>query len=232
MKAVILAGGFGKRLRPLTEKLPKPMLPVADKPILYWQLKWLKHHGIRDVVLCVGYLREKVQEKIEDGRRYGVKVSYVVEEEPLGTGGALMNAHDALSDEEVFLMINGDILTDLNPLQVASAINEAVGAIALVPLPSPYGIVNFDSEGKIRAFVEKPKIKGSWINAGVYAFTQEIFNYLPQKGDVERTAFPRLAEEGKLRAATFPDSFWISIDSHKDLEEASKRVPNVPVFKE
>ncbi|NPA99038.1 MAG: nucleotidyltransferase family protein, partial [Crenarchaeota archaeon] len=118
MMAVILAGGFGKRLRPYTEEIPKPLVRVADRPILEHQIEWLKQYGFNEFVLLVGYRKEKIIEHIGSGGRLGVKVTYVVEDEPLGTGGAIKNAEHILSKEEKFLVINGDILTNLNPLKL------------------------------------------------------------------------------------------------------------------
>jgi len=234
MKAVILAGGYGKRLRPFTETTPKPLLPVAGRGIIEWQIKWLKHYGIDEIVICAGYLKEKIIEQIGNGSRYGVKVGYVVEEEPLGTGGALKNAEHILKNEASFLVLNGDVLTDFNPMELVEDLrDDFVGAMALVHLPSPFGVVNFDQKTmKIVSFVEKPRISEYWINAGVYAFKSEIFNYLPESGDIERIVFPKLAEEGRLRAHLFESCVWMSIDSHKDLEEASKIIPNLDIFKE
>jgi len=234
MKAVILAGGYGKRLRPFTETTPKPLLPVAGRGIIEWQIKWLKYYGIDEIVICAGYLKEKIIEQIGNGSRYGVKVGYVVEEEPLGTGGALKNAEHILKNEASFLVLNGDVLTDFNPMELVEDLrDDFVGAMALVHLPSPFGVVNFDQKTmKIVSFVEKPRISEYWINAGVYAFKSEIFNYLPESGDIERIVFPKLAEEGRLRAHLFESCVWMSIDSHKDLEEASKIIPNLDIFKE
>ncbi|MCD6236283.1 MAG: nucleotidyltransferase family protein [Thaumarchaeota archaeon] len=234
MKAVILAGGYGKRLKPLTETTPKPLLPIAGKGIIEWQIKWLKHYGVDEVIICAGYLKEKIIERVGNGSRYGVKVGYVVEEEPLGTGGALKNAEHILKKEDSFLVLNGDVLTDFNPLALIDDLEDGyVGAMALVHLPSPFGIVHFDQKTmKIKSFTEKPRISEYWINAGVYAFKPEIFDYLPESGDIERTAFPKLAEEGKLKAHLFESCIWMSIDSHKDLEEASKIIPRLDIFKE
>jgi len=233
MKAVILAGGYGKRLRPYTENTPKVLLPVADKSILEWQLNWLKHYGLAEILICAGYLKEKIIAEIGSGVKYGVKVGYVVEDEPLGTGGALKNAEHILRNEEKFIVVNGDILTDLDPRVLLDSLDEGyLGAIALVQLPSPFGIVKFDPESlRILSFVEKPRISEYWINAGVYAFRGDVFDYVPEKGDIEKTALPELALRGALKAYLFKESFWMSIDSHKDLEEASKRVPSLEIFK-
>lgn len=224
MKAVVLAGGYGKRLRPYTEKVPKHLLEVAGKPLIVWQFEWLKKHGITDIIICAGYLKEKTLEVIGSGQKYGVNVGYAVEDEPLGTGGALLNTSHLLDNEEKFIVVNGDILTDLNPLTVAEALHDdLVGCIALVPLQSPFGVIDFNINSySITKFREKPIIEGYWINAGVYAFNAKVFKWLPKKGQIEEDTFPKLAFKGLLRAVPFKGCFWKSIDSHKDLEEVSK----------
>ena len=234
MKAVILAGGYGKRLKPYTENVPKPLLPVAGRSILEWQVRWLKHYGFEEILICAGYLKEKLVNEVGSGVKYGVRVGYVVEDEPLGTGGALKNAEHILRNDESFLLKNGDILTDLNPNELLEDLEgEYLGAIALVQLPSPYGIVKFDEKTcKVISFVEKPRLMDYWINAGVYVFKREVFDYLPERGDIEKTALPRLADDGKLKAHLFENAFWMSIDSHKDLEEASKIIPTLSIFSE
>lgn len=229
-----MAGGYGKRLKPLTDTMPKSLLPVGERSIIEWQIMWLRYYGIKDIVICAGYLKEKIIEKIGDGRKYGVEVSYVLEEEPLGTAGALKNAEDALRLEDIFIALNGDVLTDLNPIELLPDLDEdVVGVMALVNLPSPFGIVDFDPETRmIKSFREKPKLSDYWINAGIYALKKWIFDYLPKRGDIERTTFPKLAGEGKLRAHLYTSCTWVSIDSHKDLEEASKIIPTLGIFRE
>ncbi len=224
MKAVILAGGFGKRLKPLTDQRPKPMIEVLNVPIIEWQVRWLRKFGIKDCVLCVGYMRGQIFDHIGDGSKFGAKIKYSVEEEPLGTGGALKNAQDLLSDQESFLMLNGDVLTELDPNRLNLAGSHT---IALVPLRSPFGVVELDSDSKVLGFVEKPEILDRWINAGVYHFTREVFRYLPENGNIEVTALPALAKEGKLKAVKYQNVFWRSIDSHKDIEEAAKEMQAV-----
>ncbi len=220
-KAVILAGGYGKRLRPLTDTVPKPLLKVVDRPIIEWQISWLASHGIRSFVICAGYLKERLVEELGGGNHLGVKIGYVFETEPLGTAGALRNAEHLLSGEDSFLVLNGDVLTDLNPIKVLEATAVRTAAMAVVPLPSPYGIVDFDrSTGLVRGFREKPVLSDHWINAGVYAFQHEVFDEIPERGDLEREVFPSLAAKGQLSAVPFTGCFWKSIDSHKDLEEA------------
>ena len=231
MKAVILAGGLGKRLRPLTDERPKPLIEVLNIPIIEWQIKWFKKHSIDEIVICVGYLKEQIIDFIGSGTKFGVKVGYAVEEEPLGTGGALKNAESLLGGvaKDGFFMINGDILTDLHPNKLLCD-NDA--ALALVPLRSPFGVVDVDHQSKVLGFVEKPQIRDRWINAGVYYLRKDVFNYLPENGNIELTALPMMAKERKLNAVKYENSFWRSIDSHKDIEEASKELKSKEVINE
>jgi mannose-1-phosphate guanylyltransferase len=224
MKAVILAGGLGKRLRPLTDERPKPMIEVLNQPIIEWQVKWFKKFGIDEFVICVGYLKEHIIDYIGSGSKFGVKVGYAVEEEPLGTGGALKNAQSLLggTENDGFFMINGDILTDLDPNTLQDGMPSS--AIAVVPLRSPYGVIELDESSNITGFVEKPQIKDRWINAGVYYFGSEIFSYLPDSGNLEVTALPVMIKNRKVKAIRYENSFWRSIDSHKDIEEASREI--------
>ncbi len=224
MKALILAGGLGERLRPYTEKIPKPLLEVAGKPILFWQIEWLKKHNVDHIVLAVGYLGEKIEETIGDGSQFSVKVDYSYEKEKLGTGGAIKNARSFLEDAKKFFVINGDIITNINLTKLSDKVeNSVIGGIAVVPLPSPYGIIKFDeTTGVIKSFVEKPKLPDYWINAGIYILKREILDMLPDKGDIEKTTFPKLAEEKKLIAVPFNEVYWKSVDTHKDIKEAAK----------
>jgi NDP-sugar pyrophosphorylase family protein len=223
LKSVILAGGFGKRLKPLTDNRPKPMIEILDKPILEWQIKHLAKNNIKEIIICVGYLKEQIIDYISSGNKFDVHVAYTVEDEPLGTGGALKNTYSLLKDEKNgFFMINGDILTNINFLDLANGNNHS--KLALVPLKSPYGIVEFDENLNVTGFEEKPNIDGKWINAGIYFFNQEVFDYLPERGNIETTALPAMAKEQKLKAKNFENSFWKSIDSHKDIEESSKEL--------
>jgi len=223
LKSVILAGGFGKRLKPLTDNRPKPMIEILDKPILEWQIKHLAKNNIKEIIICVGYLKEQIIDYISSGNKFDVHVAYTVEDEPLGTGGALKNTYSLLKDEKNgFFMINGDILTNINLLDLANENNHS--KLALVPLKSPYGIVEFDENLNVTGFEEKPNIDGKWINAGIYFFNQEVFDYLPERGNIETTALPAMSKEQKLKAKNFENSFWKSIDSHKDIEESSKEL--------
>jgi len=139
----------------------------------------------------------------------------------LGTGGAIKNAEFFITDD-VFIAVNGDVLTNLPVDKLIEALEDADAAIALVPLRSPYGIVEFDSDGYITQFREKPTLEGFFINAGVYALRRKVLSELPSRGNIEETLFPRLAQQRRLKAAVFKDVFWRSVDSLKDLEEVDQ----------
>ncbi len=228
VKAIILAGGFGKRLQPLTLERPKPLIEVGGKPILQWQIEWLKRQGVRDFVLAVGYLRTKIFEYMGDGTKLGVRIFYSVEEEPLGTGGAIKNALKFVEDD-VFVVLNGDVITNIpiKPLLDELERNkDIIGVIALVPMRSPFGIVHLNEDGYVVEFREKPLLE-YLINAGMYVFRRGVDKYLPEKGDIETTAFPKLASERRLKGVIFKDVYWKSIDSVKDLEEVDAIVKDV-----
>jgi len=226
LKAAIIAGGLARRLRPITEAIPKVLVKVADRPIIEWQIGWLKKQGVDTIVILAGYLHEKIIEFLGSGSKYGVKVVYVVEDEPRGTGGALKNAESILSDD-IFIAVNGDIITNIPAKDLVLKLRKdekAVAVMALVPLKSPYGIVRLDAEGHIREFMEKPVLKEYLINAGVYAMKPEVFKYIPDKGDLEKTTFPQLAKESLLKGMVYDNTYWRSIDTVKDIEEASKEI--------
>jgi mannose-1-phosphate guanylyltransferase len=224
---VILAGGLGKRLRPLTSDRPKPMIQINNTPIIELQVKWLKKFGITDIIVLVGHLREKIKHHLADGKKFGVNISYIEENVPLGTGGALKNAKDHIiqngNSDPGFFVINGDILTNLDPFTISE---KGSMTLALVPMKSTFGIVETNGD-LVSKFIEKPSIEDMWINAGVYYFSNEIFDYLPDKGNLETVTLPMLVEKQKLKAKKFSNNYWRSIDSHKDVDEASQEIEQV-----
>ena len=222
MKALILAGGQGKRLRPLTDNKPKPMINISNKPILEWQIMWLKSHNIREIILCTGYMSENIIEYIANGEKFGVEIVYSKEEKPLGTGGALKNSEFLLKDHSSFLVMNGDIMTNMNPYSLIHNLdNSLVGTISVVALRSPFGEVEIQDDGYVSSFKEKPILDNHWINAGVYCLSSEVFSYLSNIGSLESDVFPLLAKQKKLRAIKQSNIKWRSIDNHKDIEEAN-----------
>ena len=227
MITVILAGGLGKRLRPLTSDRPKPMIQINNTPIIELQVKWLKKFGITDIIVLVGHLREMIKHHLADGKKFGVNISYIEENVPLGTGGALKNAKHHIiqngNSDSGFFVINGDILTNLDPFTISE---KGSMTLALVPLKSTFGIVETNGD-LVSKFVEKPYIEDRWVNAGVYYFSNDIFDYLPDNGNLETVTLPMLVEKQKLKAKKFSNNYWRSIDSHKDVDEASKEIEQV-----
>ena len=226
MHALILAGGKGERLRPLTDTLPKPMAPVAGKPILERQLEWLREGGVDGVVFLAGYRWEAIQDHFGKDSWHGIRVSYSVEDSPLGRGGAIKQGYPmATGDDGPVVVTNGDIITrqplqeliDFHRLSPARNNGPAVTLLS-VPMVSPYGIVDMDDTGSVVGFREKVELP-HWINGGVYVFDREVFAEFPDLGDHEVETFPRLAQEGRI-AALRTRSYWTSIDSFKDLREA------------
>ncbi len=220
MKAVILAGGQSKRLRPLTDDKPKTMVEIGGRPIIEWQIDWLKSHGVTSFVILANYKRDVLINHLGSGEKFGIKTAFAIEDGPLGTGGALKNAAHILSSDKEFLMVNGDVISDIDVGHLKLGAND-VAALSLVPLKSPYGVIQTDNS-KITRFDEKPTLNEFWINAGIYLMSSEIFDYLPEKGDMEKTAFPELAKENRLAGIKFDSAYWRSVDTVKDVEEVGK----------
>jgi len=230
LRGVVLAGGKGLRLRPLTDKVPKCLVEVGGKPILAHILAWLKENGIDRVYISLGYLSEVAVAYVEAHKdELGLDLEVSVEEEPVGTAGGLRLAMQRSGDEDQdLLVVNGDVLTnfDLAGFTEAFQAEKRMGALASIALKeevSPYGVVLLDGTGFVHAFEEKPVLRGVWINAGIYAMSPAVMNYLPDKGSLESDVFPKLAWEHKLAGYRMPEGvFWRSIDSMKDIEEAAR----------
>jgi NDP-sugar pyrophosphorylase family protein len=218
MQSLILAGGKGTRLRPLTVHTPKPVVPIANRPFLLYQIDLLKRAGIKDVTLSLSYQPRKIEEILADGQDYGVHIRYAVEASPLGTAGAYKNAQEYLSQTTV--VFNGDIFTDL---ELASVIayhrkKKAAATIVLTPVenPSAYGLVETDSDGRVRRFLEKPKpeeITCNTINAGVYILEPHLLDYIPadEAYSFEYQLFPAILEAGEPFYAYIWTGYWIDI---------------------
>jgi NDP-sugar pyrophosphorylase family protein len=244
MKAVILAGGEGTRLRPLTLAIPKPVVPVVDRPFLRHQLDLLGHVGVDDVILSLAYRPERIQDVFGDGAAFGKRIRYVVEDTPLGTGGAVKNA-EALLDETT-IVFNGDVLTDVDLPRVIEE-HRASGAAATlvltpVPNPSAYGLVETDASSRVRRFVEKPEpsqITTDTINAGIYVLDTSTLSLMPAgvNHSIERAFFPTLLARGDLVRAHVHRGYWIDIGTpekyiqvHRDILRG--RFPVVPAGRE
>ena len=226
MYALVLAGGKGERLRPLTDRVPKPMAPVAGRPILEHQVEWFKEAGVQNVVFLVGYRWESIRSHFGDGSRYGVNIAYSIESSPLGRGGAIKQGFPFVGDsEEAVVVTNGDVITrqplaeiiDFHRTSPARG-NGPCATLLAVPMISPYGIVDMDDGGGVVGFREKVELP-HWINGGVYVIDRDVFAEFPELGDHEVETFPRMAGSGRI-AAFRTRSYWTSIDSFKDLREA------------
>ena len=239
MKAVILAGGEGTRLRPLTLSTPKPVAPVVDRPFLRHQLDMLSRAGIREVVFSVAYRPERVQAVFGDGRDLGMHIRYAVEESPLGTGGAVRNALDLLDERTVVL--NGDVLTDVDLAAIVSRhdAEKAAATILLTPVPNPaaYGLVETDGSGRVLRFLEKPRpeqITTDQINAGIYVLETGVLGLMAAGVNlsIERYFFPALLERGDKVLGPVHRGYWIDIGTpekylqvHRDILNGRFPVP-------
>ena len=220
MKAIILAGGRGKRLKPVTDYVPKPLVPIKNIPIIEWQIKYLKKFGIKEVIICTGYKTDMIESYL-NMKKLGIKIKFSIEKSPLGTGGAIKKAGKMIN-EKSFFVINGDTITNIDLRKLASKKN----SIAAIELRTKYGILEVESD-KIINFKEKKEIPDTWMNAGIYHLQKEIIKKLPVKGDIEKTVFPDYAKKGLLDTIKFKNVEWFSVDSFKDMEECSTRVEKI-----
>jgi mannose-1-phosphate guanylyltransferase len=204
-QAVILVGGEGTRLRPITSRVPKPVAPVVGRPFVAYILDNLVRHGVTRAVFSTGFLAEAIEAVIGDGSGYGLEVTYAVEHEPLGTAGAIANCESKLHDGS-FFVFNGDVLSDvdLTALAALHVRKGGMGTIYLTPVEDPrrYGLVEIDDEARVMSFLEKPSdYEGTaLINAGVYVLEPEVLEMVPRGKlfSIERGVFPRLAQAGSL----------------------------------
>lgn len=218
MKAVIMAGGEGSRLRPLTCNRPKPMVPIANKPVMEHIIELLKKYGIKDIAVTLQYMPEKIKDYFGDGREYGVSLKYFTEDVPLGTAGSVKNAEDFL--DETFIVISGDALTDIN-LQEALEFhkkNRSVATLVLkkVECPTEYGVVVTAPDGKIRRFLEKPswgEVFSDTVNTGIYVLSPEVLKYF-EKGvvfDFSKDLFPILLKKEEPMYGFVTQDYWCDI---------------------
>jgi NDP-sugar pyrophosphorylase family protein len=220
LKAIILAGGRGKRLRPITDYVPKPLIPIKNIPIIEWQIKYLKKFGISEVIICSGYKTEMIENYLNN-KKLGIKVTFSIESKPLGTGGAIKKAGKKIKDKS-FLVINGDTITNIDLKKLIKKEN----SIASIQLRTKFGILQTD-KNKIIKFIEKKEITNVWMNAGIYHLNKETIKELPNIGDIEKTLFPDYAKKEKLTTVKFTNSKWYSVDSFKDMEECSLKIDKI-----
>jgi mannose-1-phosphate guanylyltransferase len=217
VQALILAGGEGTRLRPLTSTIPKPVVPLADRPFISYMLEWLARHGVDEVILSCGFMADGIRTVLGSGEAAGVRLRYLEEPSPLGTGGALKFAEELL--DERFFMLNGDVLTDID-LSAQLRAHERTGARATLALievedPSAYGLVRLGDDGSVGEFVEKPgpdQIDTTLVNAGAYVLRRDVLAEMPpapSKVSIEREVFPRLIGNGLFGFEA--SGYWLDI---------------------
>ena len=220
MQAVILVGGEGTRLRPLTYDLPKPMVPIFGRPYLEHLIELLKKHNIFEIILSSGYKVEEIEQYFKNGSQFGVKIFYAVETTPLGTAGAIKNAEKFIKD--TFLVFNGDIMTDIDLTAFLRMHKKyaGLGTLSLYSVedPSAFGLIETDINGRITAFIEKPKpedITTNYINAGVYILEKKILEFIPEKINcsIERKIYPELLKSNYALYSFKFDTYWIDIGS-------------------
>ncbi|MBL7054999.1 NTP transferase domain-containing protein [Candidatus Woesearchaeota archaeon] len=235
-KAVLLVGGKGTRLRPLTYKLPKALLDVQGKTLVEHLLDLFKKYGIRDIILCVGHMRDKIKEYLGDGSKFGVNINYIEEENPLGTAGPLKLAKKYLNSS--FIASNGDELKDIN-IPRMFRLHKRKNALATIALtsvsdPTQYGVARLDGT-RILEFIEKPKLKeapSNLINAGFYILEPEVIDLIPDGFSMlEKDVFPQLAKKGRLRGFLFHGQ-WFDIGNLERYEKAKKKWEGINPYEE
>ena len=228
MKAVVMAGGEGSRLRPLTIRRPKPMVPIAGKPVMEHILNLLKRHGITEVIVTVQYLASNIEDYFGNGSQFGMRITYSREDVPLGTAGSVKNAEDQLS--EPFLVISGDALTDYNLTDIIRYHTEkkalATLTLAHVPNPLEYGVIITNEEGHITQFLEKPswgEVFSDTINTGIYVLDPKIFSYFEKniQYDFSQELFPYMLKKGDPIFGYIADGYWCDVGNLSEYMRAN-----------
>ena len=218
MKAIILAGGRGKRLRPITDKIPKPLIPINNKPLIERTIKYLKRYGITEIIISSGYKSNLIEKFLKKKKNFGCNIVFSIEKTPLGTGGAVKKALRFI-DEESFVVLNGDIITNIDLKKILKKPN----TIAANELKTKFGTMDIRNN-KILKFNEKKDVSNVWMNPGIYHLSKNIEKIIPRKGSLEGIVFPKMAKNKTLETIKFKNALWFSIDSHKDIEECSKEI--------
>ncbi|HVF13316.1 MAG TPA: NDP-sugar synthase, partial [Acidimicrobiales bacterium] len=231
MKAVIMAGGEGTRLRPLTSNQPKPLMPLVNRPMMEHVVHLLKEHDFEDVVVTLAFLPQTIRTYFGNGSEFGVRMVYATEETPLGTAGSVRNAQAELG--ETFLVISGDVLTDID-LSALVAFHKEKGAIATIALksmenPLEFGIVITREDGSIERFLEKPtwgQVFSDNVNTGIYVLEPEVFDYIAEGTSVDFSSdvFPRLLADGKPLFGFVAEGYWEDVGTLEAYHKAHQDV--------
>lgn len=230
MKAMIMAAGIGTRLRPLTNVMPKPMIPVVNRPVMEYGVMLLRQHGVTDIIANTHYCPERITGYFGDGGKWAVSMNFSYEEELKGTAGGVRN--NAWFLDETFAVVSGDALTDIN-LSEMLAFHKASGALVTLALKqveevSQYGVTIFNEEKRITGFQEKPaeeEALSNLANTGIYIFEPEIFNFIPEGFyDFGKDLFPRLVEEKERIYGYVTESYWSDVGSHRVYVKSNRDV--------
>lgn len=233
MKALFLAGGMGTRLRPLTDDLPKPMVPMMGRPLLERNMVKLKECGVDEIILSTCYKPQKIEEYFGDGIKLGFKIHYVCEDIPLGTGGAIKNTEEFFDD--TVIIFNADILSEINIIDMMKFHKEKSAAVTIavtqVENPSAYGVIEYNEDLYAESFTEKPKpseIRSNYINAGIYIFEPYVLKEIPdfQVVSIERETYPLLLEKGYPIAVYKSDAYWMDIGTVEKYVQAHEDILN------
>jgi NDP-sugar pyrophosphorylase family protein len=225
--AVIIAGGEGSRLRPLTDRKPKTLVEVNGRPILYWIIRWLKHYGIKHVVVGVAYKKEKIYKFFEKNNNFGLDVDFSVHTVKGGTANGFKLALTRFVKDKTFLAMNGDELTnlDINKLLRAHKKHRSIVTMALSPFPCRFSVVGVDKNQMVTKFEYGKMLKEIPISIGVYIFDRDVVKYIPNTGSIENTTFINLALRRKVSGMMLSDGEdWISINTLKDIKEAEQQL--------
>ncbi|GAB4452330.1 MAG: hypothetical protein OHK0029_03020 [Armatimonadaceae bacterium] len=243
MKGIIIAGGAGTRLRPLTYTRPKPLIPVVNRPFLEYQVALLKRHGITEIIFCTNYLADQIEGHFGNGSAFGVSMQYAIEETPLGTAGAIKNAQ-SLAGRDTLVVLNGDVLTDFDISSIVRFHKEKNAIVTLtlkeVPSPSPYGVIITDAEGRVQEFREpseaqkkalaaNPHIEYTgvdYINAGIYIMQPEALDSIPEgkPTSIERETYPHLLASGAPIYAIAREGYWLDIGRPEQYRQATEAI--------
>lgn len=231
MQGIIIAGGFGTRFRPLTYTRPKPLMPILNRPLLEYQVGLLQSHGVHEIVFATNYMADAIEKHFGDGSRFGVKMRYAQEDQPLGTAGAIRNAANSLWRQETVVVFNGDIVTDFDLSAIIErhrqCASRATITLKAVPSPNPYGVIDLDPEGRVLAWREpteeqKKALAGNpnvaqtgwdYINAGFYVLEPEVIESIPEGRmvSIEREIYPRMIEQGEGLYGAPAEGYWVDV---------------------
>jgi mannose-1-phosphate guanylyltransferase/phosphomannomutase len=243
MKGIIIAGGAGTRLRPLTYTRPKPLIPVVNRPFLEYQVALLRRHGIDEIIFCTNYMADQIEAHFGNGSAFGVSMKYAIEDTPLGTAGAIKNAQ-SIAGSDAFIVLNGDVLTDFDLSEIIAfhKAKEALVTLTLqqVPSPSPYGVIVTDGDGRVREFKEpseevkkklaaNPNIEPTgtdYINAGIYVMQAEALERIPtgRPVSIERETYPQMLASNEPLYATVAEGFWLDIGRPAQYRQATQAI--------